>query len=230
MAGIASEIDAMMWLAKARQHVPEDDAPFRCAVQPRRSDELLGAQAQEAPAHHARQLCPAGQRQDQRDHEVVQRGRPVLRHRGRSRQPDRDRGQRQHQFDHALDHEVDASAVIARDAAQHDADRECQEHAHQTDGQRDLGAHHDAAVDAAPEPVGAEEEQRLARVLGGEQVDVGAEQAEHRVLVTLGKHLQVDLALAVFLVHRGQCLRVALEHIGVDVGPDRPAAFGAGCR
>ena len=51
---------------EARQHVAEDDPPFGAAVEPRRGDELLGAQRQEAAAHHAGELRPAGERQDQR--------------------------------------------------------------------------------------------------------------------------------------------------------------------
>ena len=70
---------------------------------------------------------------------------------------------RQHELDHALDREVDAAAVVARDAAEHDADEQREEDADEAERERDLRPLHDAAPDTAPEPVGAEQEQRLAR-------------------------------------------------------------------
>ena len=46
---MASVTDAMMWLIEARQHVAEDDAPLRRAVEPRGGHEILGAQARKRP-------------------------------------------------------------------------------------------------------------------------------------------------------------------------------------
>ena len=99
IAGIASVSVAMMWLHEARQHVAEDDAHLASAVEPRRGDEILGAQRQEPAAHLARELRPADQRQDHGDHEIVRARRPVQRQRRGQRQPERDGRQRQHELD-----------------------------------------------------------------------------------------------------------------------------------
>lgn len=144
---------------KARQHVAKDDAPFANTVEPRGGDEFLGAQRQEAAANDAGELCPTRQRQDDRDHHILQRRRPVLWQRRGHCQPDRDRRQRQHKIDHPLQEEIDAAAVISRDTAEHDAEHEREEDTDEADRQRDLRALDRSAEDIAPKPVGAEQKQ-----------------------------------------------------------------------
>ena len=49
---------------KARQHVAEENAEGRGAVEAGRLDEVLGTQREEPAAHDARKPCPADHRQE----------------------------------------------------------------------------------------------------------------------------------------------------------------------
>ena len=121
--------------------------------------------------------------------------RPVVRHRRGQREPDRDVRDRQHELDHALDREVDAAAVIARDAADHDADQQRQDDADEADRERDLPALHDAAP-ARSARAGRRRPGTAAGCgsRGGEQVTFRREQAEHRIFVALAEEVDGDLA------------------------------------
>src|SRR5690349_18747840 len=110
------------------RHVAEDDARFTSAIQAGGSDEILGAQRQEATAHDPGQARPADQRQYDGDAEIDPERRPVGGHGSREAKPQRRRRQRQDKLDRALDDVVDPAAVIAREAAEDDAENEAQGH------------------------------------------------------------------------------------------------------
>ncbi len=79
MPGIASVIEAIMWLENEgtmwRMMIRSSLAP----VQTRADDEVLRAQGEEATAHHPRQPGPADEREDDGDSEIDAKGGPVVR-------------------------------------------------------------------------------------------------------------------------------------------------------
>src|SRR5712671_4673062 len=79
-------------------------------------------------------------------------------------------------LDEALDQDVGPAAVIAGNAADQDAEREADDDAEQSDGQRDPRPVADARQQLAAEAVGAEQEQLAARRGAGE-VEVAVDRA-----------------------------------------------------
>src|SRR5690606_9203550 len=73
------------------------------------------------------------------------------------------------------------SAEIAGDRTKRDPEDEPDEHADESDRERDAGAEDDAGQQVAPQPVGAEDEHRRRVRAGGEQMPVALEEPEHLV-------------------------------------------------
>ena len=107
IAGSARVVAAMMWLMNDGTMCTKMMRICAAADQPGRHDEVLLAQRQEAAAHHARQLRPAEQRNDDRDGEVDLQDRPVARQRRGQAHPERNRRDRAEDLDDALDEGVD---------------------------------------------------------------------------------------------------------------------------
>ena len=103
IAGSASVVAAMMWLMNDGTMCTKMVRIWLQPDQPRGDDEVLLAQGQEAPAHHARQLGPAEQRDDDGDGEVDLQDRPVPRQRRGQAHPQRDRRDRAEDLDDPLD-------------------------------------------------------------------------------------------------------------------------------
>ena len=171
------------------------------------------AQREEAPAHDAGQRRPADDAKDEHDDKVDAFDGPVGGHGGGQRHPERNRGDRTHDFDEALDDVVDGAAVEAGDAAQQDAQEEAQGHADQTDGQREARGHHQAREEIAAQLVRAEEKERLLRVAASTApirwMLVGI-RPNSLYSIALGEELQVDLDIWVGRVDFLEGLGVAL--------------------
>ena len=145
--------EAMIWLVNDGTICRQDNAPVSRAAQTRRQHEIFGAQRQKAPAHLPPQPGPADDREDDRDAEITPLLRPVTGQRRAQRHPQRQGGDRADKLDHALDDVINPTAIVAGDAAQHDAQAKAQEDGHQANGQRDP-RHRTARVTAYRAPAG----------------------------------------------------------------------------
>ena len=201
--------------------MPPDHALGFGAHQHGSGDEILLADRQQLGPHRAGQPGPVEQAEDDGDAEIDDDRAPGHRQRRRQRHPERQFGERAQYLDRALGGIVDPAAVIARQTADHHAEDKADQDAEQTDGQRNPRTVDDAGQHVAPQPIGAEQEQRAAR-RGTEQMDialpeapefVGIAAAEEADLLDLGRVRRV-FALEVF--------HVEPVVVAVDERPDKP--------
>src|SRR5262245_34718567 len=109
-------------VAHERRHHVHEDGPHLCAAhQPRGDDEVLLAQGQKAPPHHAGELRPGEERDDDGDGEVDPQDRPVPGQRRGQAHPEGNRRDRAQDLDDSLDGRVGDAPVKSREPAEHHA-------------------------------------------------------------------------------------------------------------
>ncbi len=179
----------------------------------------LLAQRQKPATHHAGEVGPADQRDDEGDGEIDLDHVPGAGQRGGQAHPERNGRHRPQDLDDALDDEVHPAAVEAGDAAQQHAQEQAQHHAGEADEERDARGHQDARIEVAAELVGAEEEHAFPRAgpLDAEEVDVGLEDPQQVVGVAADEHPHRQLARGVGRIGELEGARVAHAAQPVDM-------------
>src|SRR5689334_6030143 len=118
-------------------------------------------------------------------------------------------------LDGALDHVVDPAAVVAGDAADHEAEDEAQGDAEQADGERDARRVDDTAEHVAPESVGAEQEKRSA--FGRtDEMEAAGDEAPELVLLAQAEEAQLLHLRRVGRIDALQGVGIALHLEAVD--------------
>ena len=133
-----------------RGYVPRQDAPVRAPERARRLHVVERADDQNLAARDARHAGPA----HQPDHEQHDG------HAGPDGRSDRDEQEQwregERDIREAHDRCIDPAAVVARGETEHEAERECDQLAHETDRKRHTRAEQHAGENVAPLRVGAE--------------------------------------------------------------------------
>src|SRR6185312_14628209 len=129
-----------------RQHVAQDDA------------KLAGAG----------EVGPPDQRDDDGDGEINLRDAPGVGQCRGEAHPKRDRRDRAHDLDDALDDRVDHAAIKAGESPQQHAERQAEADSGKSDRQRDAGRHRQARIEVAAQLVGAEQENTVDGLSAGD--------------------------------------------------------------